>query len=48
MLFQPGNEVYKRMTRFWGKLFLINFANSIIVMPMPCLPRPSARIRLTR
>src|SRR4030065_621243 len=21
-----GNEVYKRMTKFWGKLFLINFA----------------------
>ena len=23
---RTGNEVYKRMTKFWGKLFLINFA----------------------
>jgi cytochrome bd ubiquinol oxidase subunit I len=23
---RSGNEVYKRMTKFWGKLFLINFA----------------------
>ena len=21
-----GDEVYKRMTKFWGKLFVINFA----------------------
>ncbi len=25
-----GNEVYKRMTRFWGKLFLINFAVGVV------------------
>jgi cytochrome d ubiquinol oxidase subunit I len=25
-----GNEVYKRMTRFWGKLFLINFALGVV------------------
>ncbi|OGO64384.1 MAG: cytochrome D ubiquinol oxidase subunit I [Chloroflexi bacterium RBG_19FT_COMBO_50_10] len=25
-----GNEVYKRMTRFWGKLFLINFAIGVV------------------
>ncbi|HVQ31638.1 MAG TPA: cytochrome ubiquinol oxidase subunit I, partial [Vicinamibacteria bacterium] len=24
-----GNEVYKRMTKFWGKLFLINFAMGV-------------------
>jgi cytochrome d ubiquinol oxidase subunit I len=25
-----GNEVYKRMTKFWGKLFLINFALGVV------------------
>src|SRR5512136_1143912 len=25
-----GKEVYKRMTRFWGKLFLINFALGVV------------------
>ncbi|MEA3439231.1 MAG: cytochrome ubiquinol oxidase subunit I [Chloroflexota bacterium] len=25
-----GQEVYKRMTRFWGKLFLINFAMGVV------------------
>lgn len=25
-----GNEIYKRMTRFWGKLFLINFAMGVV------------------
>ncbi len=25
-----GNELYKRMTRFWGKLFLINFAMGVV------------------
>lgn len=25
-----GNEVYKRMTKFWGKLFLINFAMGVV------------------
>lgn len=24
--YRTGNETYKRMTKFWGKLFLINFA----------------------
>ena len=23
---RTGNDLYKRMTKFWGKLFLINFA----------------------
>jgi len=23
---RTGNETYKRMVKFWGKLFLINFA----------------------
>jgi len=23
---RTGNDLYLRMTRFWGKLFLINFA----------------------
>ena len=25
-----GDEVYKRMTKFWGKLFLINFAMGVV------------------
>lgn len=25
-----GNEVYKQMTKFWGKLFLINFAVGVV------------------
>ncbi|HSB67209.1 MAG TPA: cytochrome ubiquinol oxidase subunit I [Anaerolineales bacterium] len=25
-----GNDIYKRMTRFWGKLFLINFALGVV------------------
>ena len=25
-----GQEVYKRMTKFWGKLFLINFAMGVV------------------
>jgi cytochrome d ubiquinol oxidase subunit I len=25
-----GNEVYKRMTKFWGKIFLINFAAGVV------------------
>lgn len=27
---QSGNEVYKRMTLFWGKLFIINFAMGVV------------------
>jgi len=27
---RSGQEVYKRMTRFWGKLFLINFAIGVV------------------
>ncbi len=27
---RTGNEDYKRMTRFWGKLFLINFAMGVV------------------
>jgi cytochrome d ubiquinol oxidase subunit I len=26
---RTGNELYKRMTKFWGKLFLINFAMGV-------------------
>ena len=25
-----GNEVYKRMAKFWGRLFLINFAMGVV------------------
>jgi cytochrome d ubiquinol oxidase subunit I len=25
-----GNEVYKKMTKFWGKLFVINFAMGVV------------------
>ncbi|GFO56157.1 cytochrome ubiquinol oxidase subunit I [Geomonas sp. Red276] len=27
---QTGNEVYKKMAKFWGKLFLINFALGVV------------------
>src|SRR5512143_2805358 len=27
---RTGNEVYKRMTKFWGKLLLINFAMGVV------------------
>lgn len=27
---RTGNEVYKRMARFWGKIFLINFAIGVV------------------
>ncbi|AHF06308.1 cytochrome ubiquinol oxidase subunit I [Desulfitobacterium metallireducens] len=27
---RTGNEVYKKMTKFWGKLFLINFAVGVV------------------
>lgn len=27
---RTGNEMYKRMTKFWGKLFLINFALGVV------------------
>lgn len=27
---RTGNEVYKRMAKFWGKLFLINFALGVV------------------
>ncbi|QQE77698.1 cytochrome ubiquinol oxidase subunit I [Alicyclobacillus sp. SO9] len=28
--FRTGNETYKKMTQFWGKLFLINFAVGVV------------------
>jgi cytochrome d ubiquinol oxidase subunit I len=27
---RTGNETYKKMTKFWGKLFLINFAVGVV------------------
>ena len=27
---RTGNEIYKRMAKFWGKLFLINFAMGVV------------------
>ena len=27
---RTGNEMYKKMTKFWGKLFLINFAMGVV------------------
>ncbi|MCJ7703038.1 MAG: cytochrome ubiquinol oxidase subunit I [Anaerolineales bacterium] len=27
---RSGNETYKRMTKFWGKLFIINFAMGVV------------------
>jgi cytochrome d ubiquinol oxidase subunit I len=28
--YRTGNEIYKKMTKFWGKLFLINFALGVV------------------
>jgi cytochrome d ubiquinol oxidase subunit I len=30
MYVRTGNEMYKRLTKFWGKLFLINFAMGVV------------------
>ncbi|GAB6181136.1 cytochrome ubiquinol oxidase subunit I [Desulfotomaculum defluvii] len=30
MYVRTGNEIYKKMTQFWGKLFLINFAMGVV------------------
>ncbi|MCJ7567856.1 MAG: cytochrome ubiquinol oxidase subunit I [Anaerolineales bacterium] len=30
MYVRTGDELYKRMTKFWGKLFLINFAMGVV------------------
>jgi cytochrome d ubiquinol oxidase subunit I len=30
MYYRTGNDVYKQMTKFWGKLFLINFAMGVV------------------
>jgi len=30
LYYRSGNETYKRMTQFWGKLFLINFAMGVV------------------
>jgi cytochrome d ubiquinol oxidase subunit I len=30
MYVRTGNELYKRMTQFWGKLFLINFSMGVV------------------
>lgn len=30
MYVRSGNEVYKRMAKFWGKIFLINFALGVV------------------
>ena len=30
MYVRTGNETYKRMTQFWGRLFLINFAMGVV------------------
>ena len=30
MYVRTGNELYKKMTQFWGKLFLINFALGVV------------------
>jgi len=28
--YRTGEEKYKRLTKFWGKLFLINFAMGVV------------------
>jgi cytochrome d ubiquinol oxidase subunit I len=30
LYYRSGNDTYKRMTQFWGKLFLINFAMGVV------------------
>lgn len=30
MYVHTGNEIFKRMTKFWGRLFLINFAMGVV------------------
>src|SRR5512136_77638 len=30
LYYRTGDETYKHMTRFWGKLFLINFAMGVV------------------
>lgn len=30
MYWRTGNEMYKRMTKFWGKLFIINYAVGVV------------------
>jgi cytochrome d ubiquinol oxidase subunit I len=30
MYYRTGDEVYKRMTKFWGKLFVINFVMGVV------------------
>ena len=30
LYYRSGNDTYKRMTKFWGKLFLINFAMGVV------------------
>jgi cytochrome d ubiquinol oxidase subunit I len=30
MYYRTGDETYKKMTKFWGKLFLINFAMGVV------------------
>ena len=30
MYYRKGDEQYKRMTKFWGKLFVINFAMGVV------------------
>jgi cytochrome d ubiquinol oxidase subunit I len=30
LYYRTGDDVYKRMTKFWGKLFLINFAMGVV------------------
>jgi cytochrome d ubiquinol oxidase subunit I len=30
MYYRTGEDVYKRMTKFWGKLFVINFALGVV------------------
>jgi len=30
MYYRTGEDVYKRMTKFWGKLFIINFVLGVV------------------
>jgi cytochrome d ubiquinol oxidase subunit I len=45
---KTGNEAYRKLTRFWGKLFLINFAVGICALRGGCVRRTAGDRRSDR
>ena len=37
---RTGNEMFKRLTKFWGNIFLINFANDLFMEQLFYFQRP--------